>query len=110
MPQKTKILSALAYVVFVIPVIAKEHRHDFVRFHIRQSIGLVIAVLAIQGIISILWWWQFTYALTFLGAPRLLLVWALRIYWIGMMALGAYRAWSGEKKELPFIGKYAVKL
>ena len=101
--QKAAMMASLAYLVFFIPLLAGKKGDEFVMYHVKQAIGLVIVSLALQGILAILGWWGF-YQLVYL------LVWLLRAFWIGLMILGIMNAQKGEKKPLPWIGGYVERL
>ena len=101
---KNRKIAAFAYLVFFAPRFTAAKNDSFVRYHTGQSVGLVIAGLAGQGIISILGFW---------GAPFgliLLLVWVLRIFLAAEAVMGIRAARAGASRPLPLIGKYAAKL
>ena len=99
--QKNTTLAAVAYVLFLIPLFTSERKDLFVKYHVRQAIGLLIVVLAAQGIISIM---------GYLGiGSRILLIWLLRLFLVVQVVLGVSNALKEEMKPLPWLGKYAEK-
>ena len=105
--EKTKHthLASLAYLAFIIPLFSKEKNDEFVKYHTKQAIVLVLVTLMVQGVIAILGWWSRW--LWVLFPLVILLVWALRAFYIGLAVLGFLNAEAGEKKPLPWIGKHA---
>ncbi|OHA85628.1 MAG: hypothetical protein A2408_01075 [Candidatus Yonathbacteria bacterium RIFOXYC1_FULL_52_10] len=108
--ERHKQMAMLAYVAFIIPLLSSEKNNSFVEYHTKQAIALVIIGLAAQGIVSIVGYWSYTLSWPFLGSVQILLVWALRLAYIGMMVAGTLNARSAEKRPLPWIGVYAEKL
>ena len=108
--QNKRIIAAVSYALFFVPLLTKEKNDPFVRHHMKQAIRLLIVVLAVQGIISIAGYWQFTFGLPFLYFPRMAAVWALRIFFIVMILIGAKNAWENSTKDLPWIGEYLARL
>lgn len=81
-----------------------EKSDAFVKYHMKQAIGLLITVLAAQGVIK--------YVAVLGGAYGLLnlMAWALRIFAIVWVVVGFMNAQRGEEKPLPWIGKYSGRL
>jgi uncharacterized membrane protein len=90
---------ALAYVLgpitgVIFLVIEKD---PYVRFHAMQSIVVFVALFALQ----------FIFGLTFILLPLVPLVGIVSfILWLLLI----YKAWQGEKWEVPLLGKYAKQL
>ncbi len=95
-------LAALCYVVFFLPFLIGEKHDPFVKYHMKQGIGFLIAILAFQGAIKIIYEWGF-YELT---TP---LAWILRVALILGVIIGAMNAFNDKTTPLPIIGKYAEK-
>ncbi len=89
--QEEKNIALLSYLflLFLIPLLLKRDS-DFAQFHARQGLVLAIAwfVAMIFGMIP------------FLG----ILLW---LFCLVLSIMGIVNALSGQKKELPLIGKYA---
>lgn len=90
--QKNKIIAALAYLIFFLPlIVAKDSA--FGKFHANQGLILLLAFLIVN----------FLYIIPILGwiiAPLISI--ALTI--IGI--LGAVNAYKGKAEELPVIGQF----
>jgi uncharacterized membrane protein len=90
---------ALAYVLgpitgVIFLVIEKD---PYVRFHAMQSIVVFVALFALQFILG----------LTFILLPLVPLVGIVSfILWLLLI----YKAWQGEKWEVPLLGKYSKQL
>lgn len=90
------IVAYLTIIGWVIALVAKqqsaENNTEFNRFHVRQSLGLMIAglVLMIVGQIPILGW-----LLSFVGTIALLVLWVM----------GLVGAAQKKQEPLPFVGE-----
>jgi len=96
--EEGKTIAIISYITWIGLLIAfimnNEKKNEFARFHIRQSLMLVLAGIAL-GII---------FAIPILGWIAGFVGWiALFVFWI----MGLIGAVNGEKKEVPIIGKYA---
>lgn len=96
-------LAGFTYLVFFLPLLVGEKHDSFVKYHMKQAIGLLITVLAAQGLI------KYVYEI---GAGGLTnpMAWALRIFALIWVILGFMNTQNGVEKPLPWIGKYAEKL
>ena len=94
-------LAAVTYIIFFAPNLAGKKDDQFVKYHQRQAIGLVLFALILQGIISIIGYW---------GGPQYTLAWVVRLILLYFVIIGGKTALAGETKELPFIGPYATRL
>jgi len=90
-------MAFVAYIFFVIPLLTDDKDDAFVKYHVKQSLGLLIAwiVVSVFTMVPVIGW--------FFG-PILGLI--LVILWI----IGVLNALQGEKKPLPLIGKHSEKL
>lgn len=95
--DRQKNIAAICYIFFIIGYFTVEKDSPFVKFHMKQSLTLLVfAILTnILLIIPILGWILYPFASI-----------AIIIFFI----LGIINALSGEEKELPLIGKYSENL
>ncbi len=102
--HKNSTLAGVTYLVFFLPLLTGEKEDVFVKYHMKQAIGLLITVLAAQGVIK--------YVAVLGGGMGLLtlMAFALRIFAIVWVVVGFMNAQRGETKPLPWIGKYANRL
>ena len=98
-----KLAASITYIIFFWPFLTGTKGDIFVNYHFKQSVGLVIAGLIGQGVISVLGWWGLGYG------PAIFLIYALRILLIVGVILGIKNASAGNTKPLPWIGNYAEK-
>lgn len=102
--SKGQKVAAITYVIFFWPFLVGAKRDEFVKYHLKQAIGLVIFALAGQGVISICNYWG-------AGSGFIkFLVWVLRILLVIGVVTGIRNALAGKVRPLPYIGKYAEKL
>jgi uncharacterized membrane protein len=95
-------IAALTYFVFFLPRFTK-HRADLeVQYHMKQSIGLLITALSLQGAISIL--------IGYWGMPKAMGIWPVRIFLLYLLITGIQHALKMKQKQLPVIGKYAERV
>ena len=102
--HKNSTLASFTYLIFFLPLLTGEKNDSFVKYHMKQAIGFLIAVLAAQGVIK--------YVAVLGGGMGLLTVMAfvLRIFAIVWVVVGFMNAQRGEEKPLPWIGKYSARL
>ncbi len=95
--ERTRILSAICYFsfLFVILGLLVEPNSKFLRYHINQSIMLYIfgIVCGLVAIIPFLGW-----IASVIGA----------VACVVFMIMGIIRAFKGQAKDLPIIGKYTI--
>ena len=102
--QEGKTLAIICYLTIIGWIIAfllhSSDRTRLAAFHLRQSLGLMVLILAIYLInyplVSIAF---------FGGIVSLVLNIALVVFWV----LGILSALKGEEKQLPFLGEYFQK-
>ena len=98
--SENKTCAILAYLLLGIIwyfVDEKMKKNEFVKFHIKQAIVLII--VSFVGSIGL--------GMTFV------LAWLIPFYQMAIFVLvviGIYNAYSGEKKELPIIGQFSSKI
>ena len=92
--DRAKLIAAICYVLFVIGYFTTEKNSPFVKFHMQQSLTLLVfsIILSMIGIIPILGW-----LIAFFGG----------IICFILFIIGIINALRGKEKELPIIGKYA---
>jgi uncharacterized membrane protein len=92
--NRQKNIAAISYIFFIIGYFTVEKDSPFVKFHMKQSLTLLVFTVAISiiGIIPLLGW-----LIAFFGSILSLI----------LFVIGIINALSGEEKELPLIGKYA---
>jgi len=93
-----KTIAIISYITWVGLIIAfvmnSDKKNDFAKFHIRQSLILMIAMLFIWIVM------MFPYIGWFIG-------WLLGIVLFVLWILGLVAAVNGEKKEVPILGSLA---
>lgn len=92
--EKNKIIAALAYVIFFLPLIVDKDS-EYGKFHANQ--GLLLLIVSIVG----------NAILTFTIVGILFLP-VLNILLFVLFVMGALNAYNGQAKELPVIGKYTL--
>ncbi len=92
--EKNKIMAVLAYIIFLIPLIAAKES-PFARFHTNQGLLLVIAavILSVIAAIPVIGW---------IIAP------VIGIAVTVLAVIGILNALNGKAKELPLIGKFRI--
>ncbi len=113
--EKFKGLAVLAYIFFLIPLIAAPNS-KFARFHANQGLLLFILLITIMvGVTAFevgLWLvgrFMSIYVLAlFFDCGFHLLQIAMLVGWVGLMIYGIIHAANGEKRELPVIGHWTL--
>lgn len=95
----TKACAILAY--FAIGIIwyfvdENMRKSDFVKFHVKQALGLIIADIVLMTALFA----------SFIGIPAVPL---LKLAVLVLAVIGILSAVNGEKKELPVIGSYSSR-
>lgn len=111
--EEGKIVAILAYIVWLVGIIwyfadDKMKKNNFAKFHVKQSIILVISAVVIWiavGILSFIF--VLTIFLAFLAVLLWIAAWILIVLWV---ILGLVHAINGEEKELFLIGGLAKHL
>lgn len=95
--DNSKVMAIVAYFIFFLPLLTEYKDNDFVKYHVKQSILILLVGVGI-GVIS---------SIPVIGWIVGMLAWmALVILWV----MGILNAASGKKQPLPLIGKYAEEL
>jgi len=102
MNSKSKTIAIISYLTIIGWVMAlimrqsEEPKSELSRFHLRQSLGLII--------VGVIGWYLLSWLAGLLNFWLLLNAFriGLLVYWI----LGLVNAIQGEKKYLPFIGEF----
>lgn len=92
--EKNKLMAVVAYLLFFVPLLTEDKNDPFVRYHVRQGLGFLIAAILVSvfgTFVPIIGWLLFF--------PLQLI---LFIIWI----IGVIHALKGEEKPLPIIGKF----
>jgi len=104
--QDTKTMSILAYIIFLIPLIAGEHKKsEFIRFHTNQGTVLFIAAVIVGMACSVL-----TSLLIFIPGAWVIIpffgfVWVL---FLAFVIIGIVNVANDAMKPLPIIGGFTV--
>ena len=106
--QDGKLMAILAYIIFLIPLIAARDK-KYAMFHTEQALILVIAwvIIYIAFTIVTIILSKISSALSCGAGIISILIWvAYLVMWI----MGLINAAQGKVKELPIIGSYGAKL
>jgi len=95
--QKNTGMAVVAYILFFVPLLTDAKDDPFVKYHVKQSIVLLILIVGgwIIGIIPILGW---------------ILALLLPIFEFVLLVIGIINAVNGQEKPLPLIGQFADKI
>ncbi|HBY10412.1 hypothetical protein A2473_00690 [candidate division WWE3 bacterium RIFOXYC2_FULL_42_13] len=95
--DNSKIMAIVAYFIFFLPLLTEYKDNDFVKYHVKQAIMILLVGVGI-GVIS---------SIPIIGWIVGMLAWmALVVLWV----MGILNAASEKKQPLPLIGKYAEEL
>lgn len=97
-------VAAATYLVFFLPRLLAEREDEFLKYHEKQAVGLLVVALALQGAMTIILYWLPNYSLA------QLLVWTIRFFLVYEVIVGMNGALSNKKEPLPYFGKYAERL
>lgn len=103
-----RLIALISYMAFFVPLVTKDNmKSDFVNFHMRQSINMLIANLSFTTLYGLVIFLVYSY---FPDAPSqvfisLSLLWFLPLYiaWKGIA-----NASRGQWKPLPLIGRKMI--
>jgi uncharacterized membrane protein len=96
--EEYRVWAAVAYILFFVPLLISEaKRSEFVKFHVRQGLGLFIVFVAARAL---------TLVIVRALAPLAPVINILLLFWLGF---GIFNAIRGEKGLLPLIGGWSEK-
>ena len=96
--KKNTGMAIVAYILFFIPLLTDSKNDPFVKYHVKQGLGLFICGVAVSVLSRIFSWY---------------LMWVTSLLSLGVFILfviGVITASKGEEKPLPLIGKFAEQL
>ena len=101
-PQETQKkntgMAIVAYILFFVPLLTESKSDPFVKYHVKQGLGLFICGVAVNILSRILpWYFGWIVSLLSLGVFILFII-------------GVINASKGEEKSLPIIGNFVEKL
>ncbi|MDD5710602.1 MAG: hypothetical protein PHV43_00655 [Candidatus Colwellbacteria bacterium] len=108
--EKTKsdyrVWAVVAYFLFFVPLlVAEAKKNDFVKFHVRQGLGLLITFFVARVLTLVV----LVPLFAAIGLLSLILVPIINILLLVVLVAGIVNAASGEKKPLPVIGEWSEK-
>ncbi len=95
-------MAALAYVLFFIPLLTDAKNDPFVKFHVKQSLVLLLVTIG-WNILERIFWYIPVLGWLAGGLVGMIVGIALLVLWIK----GLMNALNGKQEALPLIGKYA---
>lgn len=95
--EKNTGMAVVAYILFFIPLLTDAKKDPFVKYHIKQGLGLFIVEVGFWILSTVMERLFFIWGIIGLG---------LFILWI----LGIFNAVNGKKEPLPLIGQFAEKI
>ena len=106
------LMAAVSYVLFIVTgviIYLMEKEDKYVRFHAMQSILLTVVLVVVNVVLNIAGM-MFGFLTLGFGVVLFKIIWALYglavfLLWLFMM----WKAYSGEKYKLPYIGDMAEK-
>ena|SRR3989344_9432813 len=104
--KKNTGMAIVAYLIFFLPLLTEAKKDPFVKYHVKQGLGLLIAFFVLR------------FVTLFLVAPLfyilwpvyMLVLWVTNLFLIALLVLGIMNASKGEEKPLPLIGRWSDKL
>ena len=90
-------MAVIAYIVVFIPLFSDYKNNDFVKFHIKQSLLIFVSYM----VLNILRFFPLIGEMIWRLFPL------IKFLELALLVIGIFNALRREKKELPFIGKYA---
>ena len=92
--EKNTAMAVVAYFLFFVPLLTDDKNDPFVKFHVKQSLLLVLGMLAcsVVALIPIIGW-----IIALIGPMVIFVLWIM----------GLINAINGNMKEVPLVGKYA---
>lgn len=103
--KKNTVMAMVAYILFFVPLLTKDKNDPFVKFHVKQSLVLLIASIVVNVAESLL------AQLPMLGwVASGLIGLIVSVFFLVLWVMGVMNALNGKMEELPVIGKYADQL
>ncbi|MCR4261128.1 MAG: hypothetical protein NUV96_02265 [Candidatus Colwellbacteria bacterium] len=104
--KKNTGMAVVAYLIFFLPLLTEAKKDPFVKYHVKQGLGLLISFFVLRFLTLFL-----IAPLFYLSVSLFMLVlWATNLFMLALLILGMMNASKGEEKPLPLIGKWADKL
>lgn len=95
--EKNTGMAVVAYILFFIPLLTDAKKDPFVKYHVKQGLGLFIFEVAFWILSAVLW--------------RLFFIWWIIGFGLCVLfILGIINALNGKEEPLPLIGKFAEKI
>lgn len=93
---KNTLMAFVAYILFFVPLLTESKNDPFVKFHVKQSLGLLLCwvLTIVVGRLPFVW----------IAMPFLQL--AVTVLWI----FGLVYALQGKQQALPLVGQYFEKI
>ncbi len=104
--KKNTGMAVVAYLVFFLPLLTEAKKDPFVKYHVKQGLGLLITFFALRFLTLFL----IAPLFYMLGFLFMFVLWATNLFLVALLILGMMNAAKGEEKPLPLIGKWADKL
>ncbi len=98
--ERKTLIGSLTYLVFFLPRFTEYKNDPEMHYHMKQSLGLLIVALDLQGIISILGFW---------GMPHWR-VWPVRAVLLYLLYIGVLNVINKKLLPLPWFGKYSERV
>lgn len=93
--KKDRLMAAVAYVMFFVPLMTEAKDDSFVKFHVKQGFALFLSAVIV---------WLFANVVPLFG-PALAPI--LNLVLLVIMAIGIINAIKGVEKQLPLVGSFA---
>lgn len=108
--DENRLLAALGYpigIIALVVLLTDLKRHPFLRYHAVQALGFIVAGIVVMAGWSIVMG-VLAATMPFL-LPLVFLTPILALGWIVLTFLYAYRAYQGERFEIPVVGRFAAR-
>jgi uncharacterized membrane protein len=93
---KNTTMAIIAYFLFFVPLLTDAKNDPFVKFHVKQSLGLLLTWVL----------WNIITSYIFLFGLEILVSLAFLVLWI----MGLVKAAQGKQEALPVVGSFYEKL
>lgn len=94
-PDNKTLMAFLAYIIFFIPLLTESKRDPFVKFHVKQGLGLLLLWMAtwVVGFLPFIW----------IVVPFLQI--AVVVLWV----FGVVHVFQNKQEPLPLVGQFFTK-